>query len=314
MAAICSETTGSGQARPWEEGALSMNRAGRRWETRSENVIASTARMPQDRNSSGSIYSSIQFFAAVASMLISAVAMAQSPSTPNPGRFGAAARFDAGKPLPGAAARLLSTDRSAVLPLLPPGIPPAAPPGTMEPVPQQPPPPATIGDLLFGDNRKTPEDYRSGAFQKLSFTNTYLPRMGGDGFGIYGFELTSVWGLPCPTKDAPLVITPGVGTQWLDGPVGLDIPAQLHEVYTEFRWLPKLGDRFRADIAVQPGFYSDWDGSSDRAIRIMGHADGVFDWSPTFQIVFRRGVSRPAGYRAAADCRLYLDAGSGRGV
>ena len=172
-----------------------------------------------------------------------------------------------------------------MLPLLPPGIPPAAPPGTMEPVPQQPPPPATIGDLLFGDNRKTPEDYRSGAFQKLSFTNTYLPRMGGDGFGIYGFELTSVWGLPCPTKDAPLVITPGVGTQWLDGPVGLDIPAQLHEVYTEFRWLPKLGDRFRADIAVQPGFYSDWDGSSDRAIRIMGHADGVFDWTPTFQIV-----------------------------
>jgi hypothetical protein len=172
-----------------------------------------------------------------------------------------------------------------LLPLLPPGIPPALPPGAMRPAVQQPPPPATIGDLLFGDNRRTPEDYRTGAFQRLSFTNTYLPRMGGDGFGIYGIELTSVWGLPCPTKDAPLVITPGVGTQWLDGPVGLDIPSQLHEVYTEFRWLPKLGDCFRADIALQPGFYSDWDGSSDRAVRIMGHGAGVFDWTPTFQLV-----------------------------
>ncbi len=47
--------------------------------------------------------------------------------------------------------------------------------------------PLTIGDLLFGDNRQTPEDYRSGAFQKVSFVNTYLPRLGGaDGFGIYG--------------------------------------------------------------------------------------------------------------------------------
>jgi hypothetical protein len=170
-----------------------------------------------------------------------------------------------------------------VLPLLPPGIPPALPPGVNQPVAQQSP--ATIGDLIFGDNRKTPEDYRSGAFQKISFINTYLPRWGSDGFGIYGVELTSVWGLPCPTKDAPLVITPGFGTQWLDGPVGLDIPAQLHEVYTEFRWLPKFGDRFRADIALQPSFNSDWDGSSVRALRIMGHGAGVYDWTPTFQIV-----------------------------
>ncbi len=172
-----------------------------------------------------------------------------------------------------------------MLPLLPPGIPPALPPGQMQPAMQQPPPPATIGDLLFGDNRKTPDDYRSGAFQKLSFTNTYLPRWGSDGFGIYGFELTSVWGLPCPTKDAPLVITPGVGTQWLDGPAGLDIPPQLHEVYTEFRWLPKIGERFRADIAVEPSYNSDWSGSTVRAVRLIGHGAAIWDWTPTLQLV-----------------------------
>jgi hypothetical protein len=162
-----------------------------------------------------------------------------------------------------------------MLPPLPPGMPPAVAPGA----------PATWGDLLFGDNRQSPEDYRSGSFQKASFINTYLPRMGGDGFGIYGIELTSVWGVPCPTKDAPLVITPGFGTQWLDGPAALDVPAQLHEVYAEFRWLPKFGECFRADIAVQPGYYSDWDGSSVRAVRITGHGAGIYDWTPTFQLM-----------------------------
>ncbi len=138
---------------------------------------------------------------------------------------------------------------------------------------------------MFADGRNTPADNRCGSFQKLSFVNTYLPRMGSDGFGLYDTELTSVWGLPCPTKDAPLVITPGFATHWLDGPASLDIPAQLHDVYTEFRWLPKLGDRFRADIAVQPGYYSDWDGSTTRAVRILGHGSGIYDWTPNFQIV-----------------------------
>src|SRR5208282_462863 len=69
------------------------------------------------------------------------------------------------------------------------------------------------------------------------------------------------------------------------GPESLNIPAQLHEIYTEFRWLPKIGDRFRLDAAVQPGYYSDWDGSSARAVRVLGHVSGIYDWAPTFQLV-----------------------------
>jgi hypothetical protein len=168
----------------------------------------------------------------------------------------------------------------------PPGVPaPGLPAMMVEPGLPPVTAPATLGDLLFADGRQTPSDYRAGAFQKLAMVNTYLPRMGSDGFGTYDFELTSVWGLPCPTKDAPMVITPGIATHWLDGPANLDIPAQLHDVYTEFRWLPKFGERFRADLAVQPGFYSDWDGSSVRAVRILGHGSGIYDWTPTFQLV-----------------------------
>ncbi len=170
---------------------------------------------------------------------------------------------------------------------VPPGqtpyLPPLGPPIVTEP--PQSAEPVTLGDLLFADGRKTPSDARAGAFQKLSFVNTYLPRMGDNGFGWYDAELTSVWGVPFPTKDAPLVITPGIATHWLSGPAGLDIPAQLHEVYTEFRWLPKIGEAFRLDVAVQPGFYSDWDGSTTRAVRLLGHVSGIYDWTPTFQLV-----------------------------
>ena len=154
-----------------------------------------------------------------------------------------------------------------------------------EPAPTRCPMPTTLSELLFADGRKTPADTRCGAFQDIFFVNTYLPRMGANGFGWYDAELTSVWGVPFPTTDAPLVITPGIATHWLDGPDSPDIPAQLHDNYTDFRRLPKIGDRFRLDVAVRPGYYSDWDGSSSRAIRVTGHVSGIYDYTPTLQLV-----------------------------
>ena len=38
-------------------------------------------------------------------------------------------------------------------------------------------------------------------------------------------------------------------------------------------------------MAVQPGYYSDWDGSTARAVRVSGHVSGIYDWTPTFQLV-----------------------------
>ena len=217
----------------------------------------------------------IRFIVAVALTFITLPAAAQTPMPPP--------ASSPANPFPDQRPGFYQPADEQVLPLLPPGIPLAPPPGANPPIEAQQP--VSLGDLIFGDNRKTPDEYRSGAFQKMSFTNTYLPRMGGDGFGTYDVELTSAWALPCPTKDAPLVITPGVANHWLDGPAGLDIPAQLHDVYTEFRWLPKVTDQLRADIAVQPGFFSDWDGSSVRAVRVLGHGTAIYDWTPTLAFV-----------------------------
>ncbi len=145
--------------------------------------------------------------------------------------------------------------------------------------------PTTLAELLFADGRQSPSDYRSGSFQKLSFINTYLPRKGGGGYGTEDAEITSVWGLPLPSKDSPLVITPGFATHWVDGPDQRDIPAQLHDAYAEFRWLPQIAESFRADLAVQPGYYSDWNGGTARAFRLTGHASGIFNATHDLQFV-----------------------------
>ena len=210
---------------------------------------------------------------------LSSLAMAQMPAAPPPPESPMDNPFGEQNPGVYQPPDVQALPEQAPCPL------PMGPPIATEPAPPQCPPPTTLDELLFADGRRTPADNRCGSFQKLSFVNTYLPRMGDNGFGWYDVELTSVWGLPFPTKDAPLVITPGFATHWLDGPASLDIPAQLHEVYTEFRWLPKIGERFRADVAVQPGYYSDWEGSAARAIRLLGHVSGIYDWTPAFQFV-----------------------------
>ena len=54
-----------------------------------------------------------------------------------------------------------------------------------------------------------PRGTRPGVFQKLLFEASWLPRDGTKGFGFDTLELKTVLGLPCPTREYPLLITPG---------------------------------------------------------------------------------------------------------
>ena len=130
-----------------------------------------------------------------------------------------------------------------------------------------------------------PRDSRPGAFQKVNFTNTWLARMGNNGFGMDDMELSTVWGLPCPTRSWPLVITPGFAVHYLDGPAGANLPPRVYDAYTEFRWIPRLCQQLRADVAVSPGVYSDFEHSSSQSLRITGYGSGIWTWSPTLKIV-----------------------------
>jgi len=127
----------------------------------------------------------------------------------------------------------------------------------------------------------SPPGARSGMFQKAIFTGGWLAGGSAGGLGVTTMQLEAVLALPCPTRESPLIITPGYQVYYLDGPTGVDLPPQLHEGYCQFRWMSKVTPAWALDFAVTPGWYSDYEQSSDKALRITGHGAVALTTSPT---------------------------------
>jgi hypothetical protein len=70
------------------------------------------------------------------------------------------------------------------------------------------------------------------------------------GLGLTTLEKTITLGMPFPTIESPLLVTPGFVGTLTNAPAGADIPGELFEGYIQARWLKKIGDRFGADLAV----------------------------------------------------------------
>lgn len=131
-------------------------------------------------------------------------------------------------------------------PLLPDGV---APPGQPR---QEFEPPA---------GRKLPPGAKPGALQQAIFTVTELPRLGSNGLGLTTLDTSLTIGLPAPTVNSPLLITPGFGTTFIDevpGSMDPGLPSQLYDSWIQARWLSKIGEKFGVDLAVAPGWYSDF--------------------------------------------------------
>ncbi len=132
-----------------------------------------------------------------------------------------------------------------------------------------------------------PTSQKDGLFQKWTSRVTYIPRDDGDpSLGITSLETWVVFGIPCPTRDNPLLITPGFGAHVLDGTDTPDLPGTLYDAYVQFRWLGKLNCMWGYDLVVTPGYYSDFDNTGDDAFRPSGRAVATYEWSPTIQVLF----------------------------
>lgn len=117
-----------------------------------------------------------------------------------------------------------------------------------------------------------PPEHRNGFFQKAILDYTYLPRWNPRGMGQHDIDAKLVFAVPFPTVEWPLLLVPGYGLHLLDGPKEVEMPGQLHDAYFAFRWLPRLSERWELDFTIAPGVYSDFEQSSDRAIRTPGYA------------------------------------------
>ena len=135
-----------------------------------------------------------------------------------------------------------------------------------------------MGGPGFGEQHLT--EHKSGFFQKISFTGTYIDRGKLSSFGLNELDLSATVAVPAPTRKWPLLITPAFNVRYLDGPVAPDLPARIYETYVDFVWVPRFTDRWTAIVGVAPSLYTDFEASDADAFRITGKGLVRYDWVP----------------------------------
>jgi hypothetical protein len=132
-----------------------------------------------------------------------------------------------------------------------------------------------------------PPGVRDGVFQKVLFEAAYLAPgpSPARGLGMDDVQLQGIFAVPCPTRESPLVITPGFAVHYLQGPQNVDLPPQLHEGYAEFRWLSQVTPQWGLDLSLTPGFFSDFNQDSSKAFRLAGHAAAAWTCNENTKIV-----------------------------
>ena len=131
-----------------------------------------------------------------------------------------------------------------------------------------------------------PKGAKPGVFQQFLLSETYLPRFSGeDGFGINDVLVQATFGFPLFTRENPLLVTPAFEVQMLDGPAAPELPPELYDASISFLHIRKFSERFSLHLGASPGVHSDFEKSSDEAIRIPARILGVWDWRPNTQLI-----------------------------
>jgi len=133
--------------------------------------------------------------------------------------------------------------------------------------------------------RKLPPGAKPGVLQQALYQVTELPKLDAGGLGLTTLEKTITLGMPCPTIESPLLLTPGFVGTLTDAAAGVDMPGELYEGYLQARWLKKIGSRLGVDLAVAPGWYSDFRNDSAQALRVTGHGFGAWEATEDLRIV-----------------------------
>jgi Domain of unknown function (DUF6268) len=136
--------------------------------------------------------------------------------------------------------------------------------------------------------------------QKAKFDWTYLPGLGRGWIvpgpsadrhlEIHEFEMCATFAVPFAENLAPLLVTPGFAARLFDGPNSdnpghPDLPPQVYDINLEFGWRPRLARWLFADLAVQPGLYTDFREVNADSFRLRGRGVAIVALSERFQLV-----------------------------
>ena len=133
--------------------------------------------------------------------------------------------------------------------------------------------------------RKLPPGAKPGILQQALYQITELPKLDAGGLGLTSLEKVITLGMPCPTIESPLLVTTGFVGTLTDAAPSVDMPSELFEGYIQARWLKKVGERLGVDLAVAPGWYSDFKNDSSQSLRVTGHGFGAWEANEDLRVV-----------------------------
>lgn len=128
--------------------------------------------------------------------------------------------------------------------------------------------------------------HKDGFFQRASLMATWLDRGDQTSLGVTEVELYATGAIPWPSREQPMLLTPGFNMRFFDAPPTPDLPETVYDAYLQWMWLPRWNDRWSGIVAVTPGVYSDFETYSSDALRITGR--GLVRWQmvPELEALF----------------------------
>ncbi|MHC2069397.1 DUF6268 family outer membrane beta-barrel protein [Bremerella sp. T1] len=126
---------------------------------------------------------------------------------------------------------------------------------------------------------------KNGILQSLTIQSTWIAGSG-DNIGMTEVSGSATLGFPAPTRESPLLLTPGYGMYFLVGPDSVQAPATLYQAYLTTRWMSQLSPKWGTVLSVTPGVYSDFQRTDSDAFRVSGMALMSYQWTETVQFLF----------------------------
>jgi hypothetical protein len=126
---------------------------------------------------------------------------------------------------------------------------------------------------------------KQGVLQYAGFTKTLLLGGAGDNIRFLDLAVKATLGFPFPSRQSPLLASPGFTAHLIDGPTTEDLPGHLFDSFLELRWLNFLSPQFTLDTAFIPGIYGDYAFVNASTWRYQGRIVGIWTCNPATQLV-----------------------------
>ena len=123
-------------------------------------------------------------------------------------------------------------------------------------------------------------------FTDFRLSQTFLPKLGSNGFGIHDTDFAAQVALPWAPFEKPLLLKGGFGVHAWDGPhCDPGLPGAVYDFYLDLGWKPRPAEWLFLDWGITPGLYTDLHAFPSEAFRLRGRAMAIVATSERFQFV-----------------------------